>query len=413
MFLLASESVGLYRSWRTSKMSEQLLTLVISWVIVVGAIHLIAYASDVSMLYSQDVINAWIILTPLFLGIWRLIIMLAKEKARDMGYNRRVAIIVGVTENGIQLAKELRENHQLGIDLSGFYDDRKPNRLKEHEMQSTLDGSVEDALAYVRSNHVDHVYIAMPMRAQERIAEYLKAFSDTTANTYVVPDFFVYNLIQSRLNVIGSVPTLSVHDTPFYGLTTWLKRVQDIVLASLILVLVSPVLSAVAIGVKMTSPGPIIFKQKRYGLDGQKISVWKFRSMTTMENGANVVQATVNDPRVTKFGAFIRRTSLDELPQFINVLQGRMSIVGPRPHAVVHNEQYRAIVSRYMLRHKVKPGITGLAQVSGYRGETDTLEKMEKRVEFDLQYIASWSTWLDLKIIFLTVFKGFTGKTAY
>jgi putative colanic acid biosynthesis UDP-glucose lipid carrier transferase len=413
VFLLTSESVGLYRSWRTSKMSEQIMTLFLSWGLLILATVGINYAIDLEFGYSREVLNAWLILTPVFLVIWRIIIMLAKEKARDMGYNRRSAVIIGVTENGLQLAQELRENHHLGIDLTGFFDDRKPSRLDRSRMTSSLEGDVEDALNYIRSNHVDHVYIAMPMCAQTRIAHYLKEFSDTTANTYVVPDFFVYNLIQSRLNVIGSVPTLSVHDTPFYGLTVWLKRLQDIVLSSLILLLISPVLIAVALGVKLTSPGPVIFKQNRYGLDGRQISVWKFRSMTAMENGSEVKQATKNDARVTAFGAFIRRTSLDELPQFFNVLQGRMSIVGPRPHAVVHNEQYRVIVDRYMLRHKVKPGITGLAQISGFRGETDTLEKMEKRVEYDLRYIDTWSTWLDLKIIFMTVFKGFVGKAAY
>jgi putative colanic acid biosynthesis UDP-glucose lipid carrier transferase len=157
----------------------------------------------------------------------------------------------------------------------------------------------------------------------------------------------------------------------------------------------------------------VIFKQYRYGIDGKKIKVWKFRSMKVMDNGGVVKQATKDDPRVTKFGSFIRRTSLDELPQFINVLQGRMSIVGPRPHAVAHNEEYRQIVDKYMLRHKVKPGITGWAQINGYRGETDTLDKMEKRVEYDLNYIRNWSLWLDIKIIFLTVFKGFVGKNTY
>ncbi len=200
---------------------------------------------------------------------------------------------------------------------------------------------------------------------------------------------------------------------PFNGLLNWVKRFEDLVLSSLILLLISPVLLAVAIGVKLSSPGPIIFKQNRYGLDGKPIQVWKFRSMRVMDNGSHVQQATKGDPRVTRFGAFIRRTSLDELPQFFNVLQGSMSIVGPRPHAVAHNEQYRTIVNRYMLRHKVKPGITGWAQINGWRGETDTLDKMEKRVQFDLDYIHRWSLWFDLKIVFLTIFKGFVGKNAY
>jgi putative colanic acid biosynthesis UDP-glucose lipid carrier transferase len=413
IFLLAAESVRLYRSWRTATLSEQVFTMLLSWLMVAMTVFIVSYSEGVTFNYSGQTIQVWLMLAPMTLSIWRVIILLSKEKARDMGYNRRNAVIIGITENGIQLAQELRDNHQLGIDLVGFFDDRSPDRLEQENMCSTLEGNVQEAIEYVRSNHIDHVYIAMPMSAQTRIAQYLKEFSDTTANTYVVPDFFVYNLIQSRIDTIGSVPTLSVHDTPFYGFSTWLKRLQDVVLSSIILVLISPILMAVAIGVKASSPGPIIFKQKRYGLDGRQIVVWKFRSMSTMENGNVVTQATKNDPRVTKFGSFIRRTSLDELPQFFNVLQGRMSIVGPRPHAVVHNEQYRVIVDRYMLRHKVKPGITGLAQVSGYRGETDTLEKMEKRVECDLKYIDTWSTWLDLKIIFMTVFKGFVGKAAY
>lgn len=181
----------------------------------------------------------------------------------------------------------------------------------------------------------------------------------------------------------------------------------------MITLLISPLLIAIALGVKLSSPGPVLFKQDRYGLGGKKIKVWKFRSMKVMENDAVVTQATKNDPRVTRFGAFIRRTSLDELPQFLNVLQGSMSIVGPRPHAVAHNEQYRQIVDNYMIRHKIKPGITGWAQINGYRGETDTLDKMEKRVRYDIQYMQNWSLWLDLKIIFLTIFKGFVSETAY
>ncbi|GAB7200752.1 hypothetical protein OS12_21940 [Dickeya oryzae] len=192
-----------------------------------------------------------------------------------------------------------------------------------------------------------------------------------------------------------------------------IKRLEDLVIGGVITLMISPLLLLIAIGIKLTSPGPVLFKQDRYGLSGNKIKVWKFRSMHVMENSDVVKQATKNDPRVTRFGAFLRRTSLDELPQFFNVLQGTMSIVGPRPHAVVHNEQYRQLVENYMIRHKVKPGISGLAQVNGYRGEVDTLDKMEKRVYYDITYIQSWSLWLDLKIIFRTIFKGFIGENAY
>ncbi|HHO8640587.1 TPA: exopolysaccharide biosynthesis polyprenyl glycosylphosphotransferase, partial [Klebsiella pneumoniae] len=176
---------------------------------------------------------------------------------------------------------------------------------------------------------------------------------------------------------------------------------------------ISPLLIIISLAVKITSPGPVIFRQTRYGMDGKPIKVWKFRSMVVMENDTEVKQATKDDVRVTNVGKFLRRTSLDELPQFFNVLFGEMSIVGPRPHAVSHNEQYRSLIEGYMLRHKVKPGITGWAQINGWRGETDTLDKMEKRIEFDLEYIRSWSVWLDLKIIVMTIFKGFVNKSAY
>ncbi|HBX2594003.1 TPA: exopolysaccharide biosynthesis polyprenyl glycosylphosphotransferase, partial [Klebsiella pneumoniae] len=202
-------------------------------------------------------------------------------------------------------------------------------------------------------------------------------------------------------------------ESPLSGINMVFKRLEDIIVSLSILIVISPVLLIIACAVKFTSPGPVIFRQIRYGMDGKSIKVWKFRSMTVMENDNNVTQATKHDLRVTKVGKFLRRTSLDELPQFFNVLFGQMSVVGPRPHAVSHNEQYRTLIKGYMLRHKVKPGITGLAQVNGWRGETDTLDKMQKRVEYDLLYIRNWSIWLDLKIIFLTIFKGFVNKSAY
>lgn len=218
---------------------------------------------------------------------------------------------------------------------------------------------------------------------------------------------------QSRTEEINGVPVVPLYESPLSGINMVFKRLEDIIVSLSILIVISPVLLIIACAVKFTSPGPVIFRQIRYGMDGKSIKVWKFRSMTVMENDNNVTQATKHDLRVTKVGKFLRRTSLDELPQFFNVLFGQMSVVGPRPHAVSHNEQYRTLIKGYMLRHKVKPGITGLAQVNGWRGETDTLDKMQKRVEYDLLYIRNWSIWLDLKIIFLTIFKGFVNKSAY
>src|SRR3954466_331425 len=216
------------------------------------------------------------------------------------------------------------------------------------------------------------------------------------------------------MDTIGGMPVLAVCETPFYGVNSIVKRGSDVILASLILLLIAPVLAAVALGVKLSSPGPVLFRQRRYGLDGQEIVVYKFRSMTVTEDGPVVTQARKNDARVTPFGAFIRKTSLDELPQFINVLQGRMSIVGPRPHAIAHNEMYRKLIKSYMIRHKVRPGITGWAQVNGLRGETETVDKMKARIEYDLDYLRHWSLRLDLQIIWKTIFVVFKRPaTAY
>ncbi|HGY7527318.1 TPA: undecaprenyl-phosphate glucose phosphotransferase, partial [Escherichia coli] len=236
-----------------------------------------------------------------------------------------------------------------------------------------------------------------------KMKELIKALTDTTCSVILIPDVFTFNILQSRTEEVNGIPVVPIFETPLNGINMVLKRLEDIILSVVILTLISPILIIISLCVKLTSPGPIIFKQTRYGMDGKPIKVWKFRTMVVMEND-NVTQATKNDVRVTKVGRFLRRTSLDELPQFFNVLFGGMSIVGPRPHAVIHNEQYRSLIEGYMLRHKVKPGITGWAQINGWRGETDTLEKMEKRVEYDLEYIREWSIWLDIRIIFLTIF---------
>jgi putative colanic acid biosynthesis UDP-glucose lipid carrier transferase len=278
-----------------------------------------------------------------------------------------------------------------------------------------VQGNLEQLFEDAQSGKLDAIYVTLPMAAENRVREILDKLGNTTANVFYVPDLFAFNLISSRCVMMQGIPCFSVYGSPFdqEPLDSMLKRFEDIVLSSLILCLIFLPMIFIAIGVKLSSPGPVIFRQKRYGADGSSINVWKFRTMTVCENGAKVTQATRNDPRIKPYGAFLRRYSLDELPQFFNVLQGRMSIAGPRPHAVAHNEQYRKEINQYMLRHKVKPGITGLAQVNGCRGETDTLEKMERRVAYDLRYIQNWSLLLDLKIIFLTIFKVFRDPDAY
>jgi putative colanic acid biosynthesis UDP-glucose lipid carrier transferase len=229
----------------------------------------------------------------------------------------------------------------------------------------------------------------------------------------VVPDLFIFQLKQARWTNVGGLPIVSIYESPFDGMNGWLKRVEDLLLGTAILVVAAIPMLAIAIAIKCTSKGSILFKQRRYGLNGKVVEVWKFRTMTCSDDGDVVRQATKCDARITRLGGFLRRSSLDELPQFFNVLAGDLSVVGPRPHAVAHNEQYRSLIPGYMLRHKVKPGITGWAQINGWRGETDTLEKMQKRVECDLEYVQHWSLWLDLKIVALTIIKGPYSKNAY
>ncbi|HBS3200580.1 TPA: undecaprenyl-phosphate glucose phosphotransferase, partial [Klebsiella pneumoniae] len=274
-------------------------------------------------------------------------------------------------------------------------------------------GNLDALIHEAKDGRIDRVYIALNMKDEAIIKNVISQLTNTTCSVLLIPDIFTFNILQSRTEEINGVPVVPLFDTPLNGINMVFKRLEDIIVASIILFIISPILIVIACAVKFTSPGPVIFRQIRYGMDGKPIKVWKFRSMSVMENDSSVKQATKNDTRVTKVGRFLRSTSLDELPQFFNVLFGQMSVVGPRPHAVAHNEQYRSLIQGYMLRHKVKPGITGLAQINGWRGETDTLEKMEKRIEYDLLYIRGWSIWLDLKIIFLTVFKGFINKSAY
>ncbi|MBW2161413.1 MAG: undecaprenyl-phosphate glucose phosphotransferase [Deltaproteobacteria bacterium] len=272
---------------------------------------------------------------------------------------------------------------------------------------------MSDVVAAAKSGEIDLIYIAFPLRAEPRINELLRELSDTTASVYLAADFFAFNLLHARWGALGGVPTVSLHETPFYGVDGWLKRLEDIVLGSLILMIIAVPMLIIGIGVRLTSPGPALFRQRRYGLNGEVIHVLKFRSMSVTEDGPEIKQATEGDARITKLGAFLRRTNLDELPQFLNVIEGTMSIVGPRPHAIAHNELYRTKIQGYMLRHKVKPGISGWAQVNGWRGETDTLDKMEKRVEHDLDYIRNWSLLWDLQIIFMTVFGSGSRRNAY
>jgi putative colanic acid biosynthesis UDP-glucose lipid carrier transferase len=386
--------------------------IITAWLALVALLLLVGWASRTLGAFDPRAILAWMIGTPLALFPAHLLVPKILPRVLAAEGLQRTAIIAGANALGRELAGHLRANPSLGIHFGGYFDDRASERQADADSNTRL-GSLSQLAAYVKAHRTDLIYITLPMGSQPRIRRLLDELCDTTASIYFVPDILAFDRIQARLDSIGEIPVVAICETPFYGINRMVKRLSDIVLALAILILTFPLLLATAIGVRLDSPGPVLFKQRRYGLDGREIIVYKFRTMTVLEDGDVIRQVTRGDSRVTDFGAFLRRYSLDELPQFINVLQGRMSVVGPRPHAVAHNEMYRKLIKSYMIRHKVKPGITGLAQVNGLRGETEDLEKMKARIEHDLAYLRHWSLLLDLQIVLQTIVVVLRKQNAY
>ncbi len=409
-FYLFASFMELYKENRSLPLRQEIRKIIIAWGCSLTVLAIMAQFSRVISPLNEENFLLWAIAVPIELLSWHIIRNRTVRIARKMGRNTRKVAIIGATRLGGELLDVFSSEDWMGLDFMGFFDDRDPSR---DNVKQVVSGKINDLIKQAKTGEVDIIYITLALKAEDRIKLILAELADTTASVYYVPDLFVFDLLRSNINYIKGIPVFSVYDTPFYGVDGAAKRAFDIIVGSFILLLIAIPMVFIAIAVKLTSPGNVLFKQRRYGFRGEEITVWKFRSMSVTEDGDKVQQAQKNDPRVTKLGAFLRRTSLDELPQFINVLQGRMSIVGPRPHAVAHNEIYRGQIQGYMLRHKVKPGITGLAQISGFRGETDTLDKMEGRIKYDLQYIRNWSLLSDFKIVFFTVFKGFAGDKVY
>lgn len=397
-----------YRSWRGVKVFSELILISKNWTLCsIVALGLISLSSDFYLDFYIFV--QWFLVVLVGFLLCRIGIRLGLGLLRKMGYNVRRVALVGTMPAGINLIKNFMDEPWIGFVMVGVYDEKPLEDITNINYAGDFEKLIEDA----RGGRLDRIYIAMSMKDELKINNVVRKLKDTTCSVFLVPDVFTFNTLQSRTEEINGIPVLALFDTPLKGINMVLKRIEDITVSSIIILLISVPLIIIACAIKLTSPGPALFRQIRYGMDGKSIIVWKFRTMSVIENGEIVTQAKQNDPRVTKLGKFLRKTSLDELPQFFNVLFGQMSVVGPRPHAVAHNEQYRSQIEGYMLRHKVKPGITGLAQINGFRGETDTLDKMQKRIDFDLIYIRGWSLGLDIEIIFLTFFKGFISKSAY
>ncbi len=377
-------------------------SIVTGWLIVVVWLLIVGYATKQLGYFSRATLFTWLLVTPFIIlfSQWTLEELFVRLMAS--AHTHRKAVIVGISDVSRTLAKSIATDKRLGMKLEGFFEDRNSDRCGETRHGRLL-GNLSEVARFVVDNGVQVIYITLPINHLVSTRVLLDNLQDTTASVYFVPNIFVFDLIQSRVDDIHGLPVLALLETPFYGYNGALKRVFDLVCSTLILMLILPVLFGIATAIKSTSPGPVIFRQRRYGLDGKEIIVYKFRTMTVVENGDVIKQAKANDARFTKVGAWLRKHSLDELPQFVNVIQGRMSIVGPRPHAVAHNEMYRKLIKGYMIRHKVLPGITGWAQVNGCRGETKQVEQMEARVRFDLDYLRHWTIWLDFKIILRTV----------
>ena len=405
------EQIDPYRSWRSGHLWAYARDIFVGWFLIIAILYMIISSVGVMYWYDDYVLQVWVFMTPFVLLVSHLGLRKLAFVPGKHGEMRSV-LIVGVNEVGVRMERRIIENPYLLMEVHGYFDDRSDQR---HPLGRTAPilGGMEDISPYVHQHNVKIVFISQPIAAQPRIRKLLDELQDTTASVYFLPDIYTFDLMQARIDHVAGMPVVAICETPFTGANRLLKRLSDVVLAAMIFLLMLPVMLLVSLAVKCSSPGPVIFRQRRYGLYGEEMLVYKFRTMTVVDDGVKIVQAKKNDQRITKVGAFLRRSSLDELPQFINVIQGRMSIVGPRPHAVAHNELYRKLIKGYMLRHKVKPGITGWAQVNGLRGETETLEKMQARVEYDLDYVRNWSLALDLWIIARTVLVVLKSENAH
>ena len=377
-----------------STLTGEFRSVLIAWALALGGLLIIGWITKLTGNYSRVGIGLWVVLAAFGLIAWRAALHLAARLVRSS----RMATPIAIAGGGAQatgFARLFQSELERGPALAGFFAERGATEGLPAPLLGDFSALVERAAR----REFSAVFIALPPSEEESARKLVAALSDTPANVYIVPTPLTEELAHAQWVSLGRQPLVSVFETPFVGINGWIKRAEDIILACAVLAVAAVPMLAIAAAVKLTSPGPVLFRQRRHGIDGRTIRVLKFRTMTVMQDGRNIQQARANDSRLSPVGAFLRRTSLDELPQFFNVLRGDMSVVGPRPHALDHNEHYRRLIPGYMLRHKIKPGITGWAQIHGLRGKTDTVENMQRRVDHDLWYVSRWSVWLDLWIV--------------
>jgi len=408
LFTLSAQTVGIYQSWRGRPLFTSFKLIMTAWIISWLVLIFFAFLAKDTQNFSRLVITIWAVLVPSMFILYRIAIRTLIAKLRSKGLNTQNIAIIGAGKVGQQVAEALAQSPWLGYKVTAFIDDN-PALINSEINGTPVVSNTKQTIQIINQYHIHEIYICLPMRAEEKIKEILNQLTDTTAIVKFVPDIFTFDLMHAKFTELKGLPIISIYDSPLNSTTAkFLKRVEDIVLSSIILMLISPVMVVLAIGVKLTSPGPIFYRQTRVGWNGKNFEMLKFRSMPVDVEKNGVQWGSAKNKTNTKFGQFIRATSLDELPQFINVLKGDMSIVGPRPERDIFVEKFRKEIPRYMQKHMVKAGITGWAQINGWRGDTS----LEKRIEFDLHYINNWSLWLDIKIIFLTLFKGFINKNA-
>lgn len=405
-------SLGIYQSWRGQKLGKMLWRLTVAWTITVMLGLMIVFTIHRSEDISRLWLGVWVVVATVLLMTSRIITYHTLWSMRRKGFNLKALAVVGSTEYGGSLIDLVRSAPQAGFHPVCVLDEAGAMGARSSGVPVTT--RFEDIVRLVRQRRIHEIWLALPLSEEQTIFRFVREFRNDFVNIRFMPDVRTFPLFNHSISDILGIPSINLATSRVSELETVPKLLFDRLFAATALLVLVPLFILLALMVKLSSPGPVFFRQRRKGADGREFNIYKFRSMKLhSEVSGQLTQARAFDSRITPIGAFLRKTSLDELPQFFNVLRGEMSVVGPRPHAIEHDNLYKDLVDGYMYRYRIKPGITGWAQINGFRGETDKVEKMAARVKYDLFYIQNWSFWLDIKIVLLTIAKGFVNKNAY
>lgn len=398
----------LYKAWRSASIFDEVSAITLAWALTLFLLFAFAFTTQTGIQFSRGWIGIWAMLGWAVLISGRILLRVGLRWLRSHGFNQRHIVVVGSNNLGGEVVRRLVKSPWMGLQVAAFFCTEAPVPGAKVYRVPVVDGT-EEITTFVAREGIDQVWIAMPFKEEDKVKSLLYELRHSTVDIRYVPDLFGFRMMNHSLSEVAGLPVMDISVSPMDGTNRITKALEDRVLALLILLLISPLMIFIAIGVKLSSPGPVFYRQERVGWNGKTFMMFKFRSMPVNVEGSGVQWGGAKNKQVTPFGAFLRKSSLDELPQFINVLKGDMSIVGPRPERPMFVERFKDEIPDYMKKHLVKAGITGWAQINGWRGDTD----LAKRIEHDLYYIENWSLWFDLRIILLTVFKGFINKNAY